>query len=482
MTLLKAIDEIDFPFFLPVDTTIIERTYENTKNGEFFKTREVQKELTFRTPSKNDISVVSKEEFFWILIIILGMSALIIWLVRKMSSEQSDSVTKTENYLKKSTYKPARNERSPKKDKNSKISIKNQKPVASKPHARVNEELTLFATTSKDMELESNSQPKNDFLTSTINSPRISEEKKDTTNDDEITTESLLTNSLTRRQRKNKNRKSFKKQHASSSPQSSSANSSETEQEDEEETTQDKKKDQVISESSATSTKNFEWITENHKAKAISPEKCKISTFNDELKLDQIFQDMTFSSSSGLNFDSESIWPSLAKARSGQVNGQELVSSVVTSTSSSNTLTFIPGTKSVQEFHTIDQQLLKIMAKKFRSFSLMEVEQAYKEVLHAFKVEECSRMTIPQWQMMISDKLFKVEELSDDIEVYMSDEDEEDNVEALNESDVDECLICFELLMDNLGYLASCGHVFHRDCIKKWMDKSVNCPKCRAVY
>uniref|UniRef100_A0A7S2P053 RING-type domain-containing protein n=1 Tax=Zooxanthella nutricula TaxID=1333877 RepID=A0A7S2P053_9DINO len=45
---------------------------------------------------------------------------------------------------------------------------------------------------------------------------------------------------------------------------------------------------------------------------------------------------------------------------------------------------------------------------------------------------------------------------------------------------VDECPICFEDL-DNLSVVARtpCGHVFHEDCVRRWLAKRGTCPLCR---
>lgn len=43
----------------------------------------------------------------------------------------------------------------------------------------------------------------------------------------------------------------------------------------------------------------------------------------------------------------------------------------------------------------------------------------------------------------------------------------------------DDCSICFEELSQDL-YTLNCKHVFHRDCITRWLHTSPNCPLCRA--
>ncbi|TVU04369.1 hypothetical protein EJB05_50049, partial [Eragrostis curvula] len=44
------------------------------------------------------------------------------------------------------------------------------------------------------------------------------------------------------------------------------------------------------------------------------------------------------------------------------------------------------------------------------------------------------------------------------------------------------CAICLEPLRHGAecGEVRACGHVFHRDCVKRWVKKSNTCPLCRA--
>lgn len=41
-----------------------------------------------------------------------------------------------------------------------------------------------------------------------------------------------------------------------------------------------------------------------------------------------------------------------------------------------------------------------------------------------------------------------------------------------------ECSVCFEDVID--GVQTSCGHTYHRQCIRKWLTSHVTCPLCRC--
>lgn len=44
------------------------------------------------------------------------------------------------------------------------------------------------------------------------------------------------------------------------------------------------------------------------------------------------------------------------------------------------------------------------------------------------------------------------------------------------------CSICLDEIDFKDGLkIRSCGHIFHKDCIKEWVDKRNNCPLCRTV-
>ena len=51
-----------------------------------------------------------------------------------------------------------------------------------------------------------------------------------------------------------------------------------------------------------------------------------------------------------------------------------------------------------------------------------------------------------------------------------------------NEGENVECSICLdEITVTNL-HTTSCGHTFHKDCIKQWILLHNNCPNCRHMF
>jgi hypothetical protein len=49
-----------------------------------------------------------------------------------------------------------------------------------------------------------------------------------------------------------------------------------------------------------------------------------------------------------------------------------------------------------------------------------------------------------------------------------------------NGASEDPCAICTESLAQNSSSLKACGHSFHEDCIRQWLQQSTTCPICRA--
>ena len=95
---------------------------------------------------------------------------------------------------------------------------------------------------------------------------------------------------------------------------------------------------------------------------------------------------------------------------------------------------------------------------------------------YLIKVVKLEDLTIPAFRNLLIEKLASKNAWED--VVYMSDDD--DAEEESNVSDTEECLICTELLEEDLQHLEPCGHVFHLTCIRKWVRKDSSCPKCRA--
>lgn len=48
----------------------------------------------------------------------------------------------------------------------------------------------------------------------------------------------------------------------------------------------------------------------------------------------------------------------------------------------------------------------------------------------------------------------------------------------MSESDVC-CSICMDNIFNNEIYKTSCDHIFHRNCLLKWLEKKESCPYCR---
>lgn len=45
----------------------------------------------------------------------------------------------------------------------------------------------------------------------------------------------------------------------------------------------------------------------------------------------------------------------------------------------------------------------------------------------------------------------------------------------------EECSICFEPLLAELGKIRQCPHIFHKGCLVGWLQKSNECPYCRTI-
>ncbi len=46
-------------------------------------------------------------------------------------------------------------------------------------------------------------------------------------------------------------------------------------------------------------------------------------------------------------------------------------------------------------------------------------------------------------------------------------------------TDHQECSICLNNIKTYYNGVLPCGHIFHTDCILKWIDRSNTCPMCR---
>jgi hypothetical protein len=43
-----------------------------------------------------------------------------------------------------------------------------------------------------------------------------------------------------------------------------------------------------------------------------------------------------------------------------------------------------------------------------------------------------------------------------------------------------ECNICIEHIIDEDKYITKCNHIFHKECINKWLQLNNKCPYCRT--
>jgi hypothetical protein len=54
------------------------------------------------------------------------------------------------------------------------------------------------------------------------------------------------------------------------------------------------------------------------------------------------------------------------------------------------------------------------------------------------------------------------------------------NIHILPEEHID-CSICLTNIIDGGAHRLMCGHIFHPDCIHKWVVYHKTCPMCRAT-
>jgi hypothetical protein len=111
--------------------------------------------------------------------------------------------------------------------------------------------------------------------------------------------------------------------------------------------------------------------------------------------------------------------------------------------------------------------IFDIFISSSEGFTLKELINAIK-VLYKFIYDEEERTATPQtFSLKKVCSSCGIKKLSDYVENQTNNSNEED------------CAICYETLKDSDVIKLKCDHIFHKDCIEKWIEKSGTCPLCR---
>jgi len=111
--------------------------------------------------------------------------------------------------------------------------------------------------------------------------------------------------------------------------------------------------------------------------------------------------------------------------------------------------------------------IFDIFISSTEGFTLKDLVHSIK-ILYKFIYEEEERTATPQaFSLKKVCSSCGIKKLSD----YIEEEDSNENDE--------ECSICCESIKNMDTIKLKCKHIFHKECIEKWVEKSGTCPLCR---
>lgn len=56
-----------------------------------------------------------------------------------------------------------------------------------------------------------------------------------------------------------------------------------------------------------------------------------------------------------------------------------------------------------------------------------------------------------------------------------------DNIEPTSKRiKLEECSICIDYILESDKKITSCNHIFHKECLDKWLTLNRKCPYCRT--
>jgi hypothetical protein len=112
--------------------------------------------------------------------------------------------------------------------------------------------------------------------------------------------------------------------------------------------------------------------------------------------------------------------------------------------------------------------IFDIFISSSEGFTLKELINAIK-VLYKFIYDEEERTATPQtFSLKKVCSSCGIKNLSDYVEN-----------ETNNSTNDETCSICYEKFNDLEAVKLKCDHIFHKECIEKWVEKSGTCPLCR---
>ena len=113
--------------------------------------------------------------------------------------------------------------------------------------------------------------------------------------------------------------------------------------------------------------------------------------------------------------------------------------------------------------------MFELMIRTENGFTLKELLNSIK-ILYEFIYEEEERTSTPQIYNL--KKSCSSCGFLNDLSNYVD--------EIKKDEKIDECSICYDNYLEDIDACKlKCKHVFHNNCIKKWIENSKTCPICR---